>query len=40
MTPDTMSGEENKGMDARIFRSFVKRAAWHKTLGRLHGATL
>jgi hypothetical protein len=35
-----MSGEENKGMDARIFRSFAKRAAWRKPLGRLPDATL
>jgi hypothetical protein len=40
MTPDTMSGEENKGMDARIFRSFAKKAAWRKALGRLHDAIL
>jgi hypothetical protein len=39
MTPEVMSGEENKGMDAHIFRSFVKRAAWHKQLGRLPDAT-
>jgi hypothetical protein len=40
MTPDRMSGEENTGMDARIFRSFAKQAAWYKPLGRLPDATL